>query len=287
MKNTKKATPTNLPNNEEVIDQEDVKKLSQSLTNIIAIIEAHCTEKIEESKDLDHDWLRTEIEKLKELLSTQTGEKIISHKNTLLAAFPYDLILNKMDTDRSKKQIENVKDQLSIARGEVQHYRIYENTKPTTGLEDGPLKDFLSDFLANKQIGKNGSKIKVTEEVKKYDEANEDILLKICGIKIKGNKIIKGTKSKIINPTDKALIYFFYDKSIINKDECFTAEDLSSAEEIKKNKRYILNRITAINNAIKSVLSERTKSTNKLIVKEKDRQGYHLNPKLFTKNIKK
>jgi hypothetical protein len=145
----------NSPEEVETVDQEDLRKLSQCIKNIKAIIEAHCIEPVEESKELNHTYYLPEIEKLSELLRTPTGISTISDQEVLLASLTDDLILNKVKTERAKKQIEHVDDCLSIALGKVQKMRKYGTTRPTTGLEDGPLKDFLDDFLAKKQIGKD------------------------------------------------------------------------------------------------------------------------------------
>jgi len=116
----------------------------------------------------------------------------------------------------------------------------------------------------------------------KYSEANEDILLKTLGLKIKGNYLIRGKIKKEINSTDKALIYFLFYKSIKNEDECFTADDLSSEKSINKTNRYIKNRISIINKSIKEIITkELYTKIPKFIKTEPKKRGYHLNPKII------
>lgn len=122
------------------------------------------------------------------------------------------------------------------------------------------------------------------KDVGKYDETNEDIFLKTLGITIKGDYILKGEKKEKINVTDKTLIYYLYYKSFTNPDECFSIKDLSSSTEIDKSEKYISNRISYINKKIRQIISKSVKiKIGKFIIKEKSR-GYHLNPKILTKN---
>lgn len=125
------------------------------------------------------------------------------------------------------------------------------------------------------------------EKSKKYSNANEDILLKTLGIKIKGNYVLRGEEKREVNPTDKALIYFLYFKSIKNADECFSLKDLSKAKEIKQSERYIKNRITYINQTVKKIISQSLKLKISRFIKNESRRGYHLNPKILLIKPKK
>lgn len=129
---------------------EDLRKLSQCIINIKRIIEAHCEEPIGEDKDLSHTFYEPEVLKLSELLRTSIGASAISDQDTLLASLTDDMLLNKGRTERAKKQTDYADDCLSFALGKVQKKRGY-SSKPTTGLEEGPLMDYLRDFLAEKQ----------------------------------------------------------------------------------------------------------------------------------------
>lgn len=151
---------------------------------------------------------------------------------------------------------------------------------------DDFIKEYTEDRLNIKQSTNNGSSNKTETEIKrekKYSEVNEDILLKTLGIKIKGDYIIRGRDEAEINPTDKALIYYLYYKSIQNEEECFTLKDLAVAKEIKRSERYIKNRITEINRSIKKILKSKEKNhkIKKFIIKENNKRGYHLNPKIL------
>lgn len=150
------------------------------------------------------------------------------------------------------------------------HYTFYFN------LEDKLIFEAYLRFLND---DKAENKIK---DDKKYSEANEDILLKLLGINIKGDYIIRGKDKAKINPTDKAIIYYLFYKSVKNEEECFTLKDLAEAKEIKRDEGYIKNRITNINRSIKEIISKDLKlKIKKFIVKEGNKRGYHLNPKIL------
>lgn len=142
-------------------------------------------------------------------------------------------------------------------------------------LSDKPLFEAYLRFLDNDKIkAKN-------KDNKKYSETNEDILLETLGINIKGDCIWRGKEKTKINATDKALIYYLFYKSIKNEEECFTLKDLSEAKDIKKSKGYIENRIIVINKVIKKMVSREVDARiPKFIIKEKNKRGYQLNPKI-------
>ena len=129
----------------------------------------------------------------------------------------------------------------------------------------------------------DGDKIETEiKDDKKYSEANEDILLKLLGIKIKGSYIIRGQNKAKINPTEKAILYYLFFKSTKNEEECFTLKDLAEAKEIQRAERYIKNSITNINQSIKKIISqEKNLKIKRFIVKENNKRGYHLNPKIL------
>src|SRR3989344_154165 len=122
---------------------------------------------------------------------------------------------------------------------------------------------------------------------KKYSSANEDILLKTLGVKIKGNYIIRGKDKEKINPTDKALIYFLYFKSTKNSDECFSLKDLSEAKEIRQTERYIKNRIADVNKSIRRIIAPNLRLKIGRFVKSERKRGYHLNPRILLIKPKK
>lgn len=165
--------------------------------------------------------------------------------------------------------------------------------------EDGIIKfsDFTDDFIkeytedrlniknsASSLFYLNGEKEEIkTKDNGKYSEAGEDILLKLLGIKIKDNLIIRGKNEIKINSTEKALIYYLFYKSTTNEEECFSLKDLSEAKEIKtESEGYIENCIININKLIKKIISRTVNvSIPKFIIKEKNKRGYHLNPKII------
>ena len=151
------------------------------------------------------------------------------------------------------------------------------------------FRKLIEEYVLENNIPE--SKIKENAQNNKYSTANEDILLKTLGIKIKGDYITRGAVKKEINATDKTLIYFLYYKSIKNNDECCTLDDLSKEKSINKSKRYISNRISIINKLIKEIITkELNAKIPKFIKTEPKKRGYHLNPKIIhikSKRIKK
>jgi hypothetical protein len=144
---------------------------------------------------------------------------------------------------------------------------------------DCDYKPIFEAYLRFMNGNKTGPK---TENDKKYSDAKEDILLETLGIKIKGNLILRGGEEEKINATDKSLIYYLFYKSLKNEDECFTLKDLSIAKDIKKDKKYIGNRISVINTLIKKIVSREVEARiPKFIVKENNKRGYRLNPKII------
>lgn len=147
------------------------------------------------------------------------------------------------------------------------------NLKHITSLED---KIFIE---TTKKFSKYTKK---DTELEKYSNTNEDIFLKSLGIKIKDNYILRGKEKIEINPTDKALIYYLYYKSVKNTDECCSLNDLSKIEGKENNEGYIRNRITFINQSIKNIISKEVRvKIPRFIVKGKNKRGYHLNPKIL------
>ncbi len=260
---------------------EYLRVLSQCVQNIYIILDVHSAEIPCYDKRLVQ-FYRIEQRKLPGILNRPIGVDAFSFRLDVLRD---NLISNNYGMEEMKENIKLAKNELISLLDNIQIVREKDpEYKATTGLEDGDLRDHIVSLIESGKKIYPKSLLGLKEELldKKYDESNEDILLKTLGVKIKGDKIIKGTENKHINSTDKALIYYLYDKSIINKDECFSIDDLSKAKEINKSKRYTQNRITAVNNTVKEILSERKNIKIKLIIKEKNRHGYHLNPKLFT-----
>lgn len=123
-------------------------------------------------------------------------------------------------------------------------------------------------------------KIRSTSIKRVAKEETEEIILKNLRIKIKDNLIFYKTKKIHLSPTEKSLIYFLYYKYIENKNRCFSFSDLS--EYMKKKNGTIENAKVTINNKIKKIISKdiETRAPD-LIIYEKKRKGYRLNPALI------
>ena len=187
-------------------------------------------------------------------------------------------MLNKIKDDISKLEHYGLPSNINDLLWEEDEGNFYSGGNNTFyfNLEDKPIFEAYLRFLYGDKIE---PKIK---DDKKYSEADEDILLKLLTIKIKGNRIIRGRDEAKINPTDKALIYYLFYKSVKNEEECFTLKDLAGAKEIKKSESYIKNRIIEINKSIKRIISkEKNLKIKRFIIKENNKRGYHLNPKIL------
>jgi hypothetical protein len=251
-----------------------LRKLSQCIFNIRAIIEAHLTEPIAVDKELVHEYYYMERSNLDDLLETPTGILILPNKTELLESLSDNLLLNKAKTEYSRKQLDKADDATSIALGIVQRNRKYNTTKPTTGLENGPLKAYLTKYLTQKSIATNSQNNNIDQgnEVKRY----EDIVLRRYRTKINGDNISRGDTpfKKVFNPTDVAMLYFLHNEFIKNKEKYFTVKELS--EKINKKGTTIENRITEINKIMGKTISVRTPKI--IFIKNKPKHGYHLNP---------
>lgn len=157
----------------------------------------------------------------------------------------------------------------------------FNKYKEIKGIEQGPLKEIMEKIKKETVSQPISKEVKINDKI--YSDTNEDVLLKLLDIKIKGNYIIRGKDKKKITYTDKTLIYYLYYKSVKNSEECFTLKDLSVTEEINRSERYIKNRITIINKSIKGIISNSVRvRIGNFIINEKKR-GYHLNPKILHK----
>lgn len=132
--------------------QDTLRRLSQSVKNIAEIIDAHVIEPIGEDKEMTNSYYFPERENLKKLLKNNyVGLSLNIDTKKLSKSLPYNLLLNKAQTEKAKMQLDQARDVLSDALGKIQINRKYNNTKPTTGLESGRLKVFLGEFIAKKE----------------------------------------------------------------------------------------------------------------------------------------
>ncbi|MCX6753687.1 MAG: hypothetical protein NTV03_01365 [Candidatus Nomurabacteria bacterium] len=140
-----------MPLEESKEENETLHKLSRCIINIRAIREAHLTEPIAEDKELVHTYYFPERYNLIELLKTPIGLLILPNQSKLLESLPDNLLFNKAKTERAKKQLDEADDFTSEVLGAIQVHRSYGANTPTTGLEDGPLKTYLTKYLAQKR----------------------------------------------------------------------------------------------------------------------------------------
>ncbi len=119
-------------------------------------------------------------------------------------------------------------------------------------------------------------------------EMEEDIEIKNLGIKIERKGYISRKNNKFkINPTDQTLIHVLHYRFMDDKKRCVSANVL--AKEIASNEKYIINRISYINQGIKELLKNirgSTSNINSFIRNEKNR-GYQLNPGFVIEFTKK
>lgn len=249
-----------------LLEQEALGILKQ-LERCCEVIELHNPEYVSEKKFLEVNFGDLDFSVLKKGENIHDIEKYLQ-KNGVNFSITFDLINEFPDMYIDREHPDESFIELGVIRGE--------------NIQD--IKEKIKGLIYKINYTTRNAK---EEESKKYYDANEDIFLKTLKLKIKGNYILRGEKMEEINPTDKALIYFLYFKSIKNADECFSIKDLSVAEEIKQSERYIKNRITVINQSIKRMLYPNLKLKIGRFIKNERGRGYHLNPKILLIKPKK
>ncbi|MEI6552998.1 MAG: hypothetical protein WCO09_00345 [bacterium] len=146
-------------------------------------------------------------------------------------------------------------------------------------------KERLEDYKDKLKRYANDENTAVEKVIKSHNETTEKIKLSVIGVEIEGKDVKKGRKNKFLNPTDRAIIYHLYYKSLKSEDECFTLKVLSESKEINKDSNYIRNRITIINILIKNIVSEQGNLRIPKFIKREGKRGYHLNPKVMHKTL--
>lgn len=115
---------------------------------------------------------------------------------------------------------------------------------------------------------------------------DEEIILTILNIRIKGNRISNSASKlkKVFNPTEENIIYFLYYKFLGNPNECFKIPQI--AKEFEVSEGNTKNRISNINKVLKNTISKNQHIKIELI-KNESKRGYHFNPQLFKVLTKK
>lgn len=132
---------------------EYLQQISQGLFNLISIISAYKKSPIIPDKKL-HKYFNKEKEKLTNLLTKQVVKIPLS--NSSINSLPASFLLSDGEENFAKKQIEDNLEYLTTSLDVVQSKREYKSS-PTTGLENGELKDYIQDFLIRKKTGKSES----------------------------------------------------------------------------------------------------------------------------------
>lgn len=224
------------------------------------MIEAHCTEPIEEDKELNSTYYFPEIQKLTGLLRTPIGIPTVTDQDILLTSLADDLILNKCKTARAKKQIDDADDCLSVALGKVQKKRGY-SSKPTTGLEEGPLKDYLRDFLAEKrelvatQSATSGdvqqhSKIKLSDHEMSFDEETSQLKVgDLCAVDFPAFKNEYYIMKELFVAQRKGIVV---DWDVLHEAMSGGDSEAMGAREPNKQKKTVQDAVRAINTRVKN-----------------------------------
>lgn len=128
-----------------------LQQVSQSIYNLRKIIDAHLIEPIGEDKDLNSFYLE-EIDTLYKLLRNPVEQSVISGEY-IRDNLSRNLMFNRGKTESAQKELDRADDCIRIVLGKVQSMRRkhYGSSVPTQGLEEGPLKLYLADFLTEKQ----------------------------------------------------------------------------------------------------------------------------------------
>ena len=228
-------------------EAEYLQEVSQCLYDIGRIIDIYYTEPIEINKKLNKFYW-DEREKLNKLLQTPIVELKISEPNTLLVE---DLLSNKGETDRAKKHLEQARDYLSISLAKVQKER--NEPEPTTGVEDGNLKNYIDSLLIKKSSG-----------------GKEKIKLVFLGVR---GLYLDSDRNFFYSPKDNSNIYKYLEKIIKMDGKQSSAKQLNGllGRKFEVNHRIVINRaVSSINKMVNKKLNLKPK-----LILGKD--GYRLN----------
>jgi hypothetical protein len=196
--------------------QDTLRRLSQSVKNITEIIDAHVIEPIGEDKEMTNSYYFPERENLRKLLKNNyVGLSLNIDTKKLSKSLPYNLLLNKAQTEKAKMQLDQARDVLSDALGKIQINRKYNNTKPTTGLESGRLKVFLDEFIAKKEKMRTsifGKKEIIYKKSKKTElsipELPEDLNWEEITIRFLNGDEVQITAKELVRQTNYELMGF-------------------------------------------------------------------------------
>ena len=126
-----------------VTNADYLQNLSQRVYNLIQIIRTHCKDPVEIDKELMNLYSAERYD-LAALLSKQPSDLNFSFNASALIP---GLISNHYDTRQTRFRIDIAKDKLGDLLAEIQNKRV----RPAiTGVEDGPLKDYLDRLHKNK-----------------------------------------------------------------------------------------------------------------------------------------
>lgn len=228
----------------------------------------------QESPTLDYYDLRNHADDCTKLIDL----RIIKHSDNI-ESIPCDLC----DVDHFVSPFRNGKGELVISCSGSRRVVNPDELKIWTIIGEVLVKNVNSKnhVINKKQFAQTAFALNPAS-AKKDSDIKVPIRLTI-GVEIRGKQATKGYKKFELNSADQALIYFLYYKFLENKGTRFKiamlAETITSDGK-KLSGNYLKNRITIINKGIKKLVTEGVTSIPALI-KNEERQGYHLNPKLF------
>lgn len=229
---------------------ESLRKVSQRIYNLRKIIDAHLIEPIEEDKDLNLFFLN-EIDELNKLLN---NPKIISFGN-IYRFLTINLMFNRGKTKASRRELDIADDFIRVALGKVQaiRHKYYGSSIPTQGLEEGPLKVFLGDFLSQKRIVTDAVTVKPKLKIEYNVNLGQFMFDDSVPIKLEG-KQKDAADCLVASGKDKKVSW---DEIYDSFKDATTDLDLPNPAELDAQRRSVRTAVKGINDHAKPYLQQK------------------------------
>ena len=133
-----------------------------------------------------------------------------------------------------------------------------------------------AEFVLDNGAGDN---LKKKQNSNIFLNTNENIKIKVLGIKIKENYVYCKNEKLRINNTDRKLIDYLNYRSLEEKNSCISIDRLCN--HLNKKKGYVQNRISFINTIIRKMLPNADRRIIDSFIKSVPERGYQLNQRFM------
>ena len=238
-----------------------LQKVSQCLHNINEIINAFVIKPIKLDKELDKFYV-IERNKLIKLIKEHVGVLDVKELNKYLSD---NLVFHNNGTELLKKQTDDSLNYLSIISSKLQHQRDLGSLIPHTGIEEGPLKDFLEKYLSKKNLNEGKNTNNLTTKIKNSNKITVGPFMYENEIVYYNNSIIEK-----LSPQAVKLCYLFF----INKDKFISYENIQS--ELSDSDYITKENMQKVISKVRSILKSKT---HKNLINNMPGKGYSFSTK--------